>query len=288
MGYGGILYNLIVLSRLSRCGCSIWPVVNIGQNHEKEIMARIRSLPLIMTDAIRTVPAPNNHCRLHYTNASEKTEKLSGWVGGVRRRQIRKIVDSDYILVNYISGSDISTANLTWLRGQTQALIYIDFHSRTLGRNADGSRYLRRPRDWKETVLCADILQMNEIEFRLLAKMPPGPKACKNFMFNHMAESALCLLVTLGEQGCLLSFRRRSDIITRRAPANLSGQIVDTTGCGDIFAGAFLSRFVQRRAIVAATHFAVRVASMRAKTAALEDFELNQLKGLGLLGSVSE
>ena len=277
-GYGGILYSLIVLSRLSDNEVEIWPVVNVGRDHDKQIRARISELLKIRSDSMRTVSSPNNHCLLRYENASDKTEKLSGWVGGVGREQLRKIVDSEYILVNYISGSDISTANLMWLQSQTHAKIYIDFHSRTLGRRADGTRYLRRPRDWQKTVLCADFLQMNEVEFKLLARQLPDRSRCQRFMATEMNKGARALLVTLGSRGCIVCYRRGTSIVVQQIMPPATNKVIDTTGCGDVFAAAFLSAVISKASIPSATAIAVRIATSRAEFASVEDLDFNRLR----------
>lgn len=277
-GYGGILYNLIVLSRLGDGRLEIWPVVNVGRDHDKQIRSRISELPKIRSDSVRTVSGPNNHCLLKYENSSDKTEKLSGWVGAVGRQQLRKIVDSDCILVNFISGSDISNANLIWLRSQTRAMVYIDFHSRTLGRRADGTRYLRRPRDWRKTVHCADFLQMNEVEFELLSRQQPDRSRCQRFMETEMNKGAQALLVTLGSRGCLVCYRRGTSIVARQVEPKAAKKVIDTTGCGDVFAAAFLSAVMSEASIPNATASAVRVATSRAENPSVENLDFNRLR----------
>ncbi len=279
-GYGGILYNLIVLSRLRGDRVNILPVANIGRDHDKQIRGILRKMPQLQPFALRTVNAQNNHCLLKYQDASNKTEKLSGWVGGVSRSQLRSAVDSDYILVNFISGSDISTSNLAWLRSESTAQIYIDFHSRTLGRHADGTRYLRRPKDWRDTVRCADYLQMNELEFRLLSSQTPSSENCRQFMTEEMADTAKALLVTLGSDGCIASCRRGSRIVSRRVEPKTRSKVIDTTGCGDVFAAAFLSASSAGLTIMKAARIAVDVATFRAENSSVDDIDFGRFRAV--------
>lgn len=277
-GYGGILYNLIVLSRMVGNRLDILPVTNIGRNHDKQIRAILQDLPQIRTDALRTVDTPNNHCLLEYQNASDKTEKLSGWVGSVSREQLRTAVNSDYILVNFISGSDISTSNLIWLRTNSTARIYIDFHSRTLGCRSDGTRYLRRPKDWRDTVRCADYLQMNDLEFRLLTRREPRPENCRRFLNEEMSRSVQALLVTLGGRGCLACCRRGTAIVSQQITPVSREKIIDTTGCGDVFAAAFLSALSNETTLLNAVEIAVNVATSRAEKRSVEDIDFDRFR----------
>ncbi len=196
-GYGGILYNLAALSALAPENAVIFPVVNIGTDCAKQILRQLHSLRRLNLEAARLVDRPNNHCLLRYSDATNKTEMLTGWVGGVSRAQLKTVTDSDLIHVNFISGADISGNNLRWLRGQARGIIMMDFHSRTLGRHRDGRRYLRRPPDWRDYLACADIVQMNEIEFQLLSGLQVGETACREFMARALQDSQ-CLIVTCG------------------------------------------------------------------------------------------
>ena len=276
-GYGGILYNLAVLSRLLGDRGTIFPVANIGADHEREIRKLLGKLVNCDLSALANVRAANNHCLLTYQSVSEKTEILSGWVGGVSREKLRAILDSDFILVNFISGSDISTTNLKWLRANTRANIYIDFHSRTLGRKRDGARFLRRPRDWAKTAACADILQMNEVEFELLAGVKPSQQECERFARKYLAPSARGLLVTLGKDGVILAERKRGGVAARQIAAEQLRRVVDTTGCGDVFAGAFVAACALGQSLRSSAETAVGAASARAGVSGIEQIRWNKL-----------
>lgn len=278
-GYGGIVYNLQVLSQLTSEDTLIFPTVNIGKDREIEIRALLSSLPHVRLDAVRTVRKKNNHCHLRYSSIADKSEVLRGWVGGVSRQQLWEILDSKIILVNFISGSDISTANLRWLRGQSRSTIYMDFHSRTLGRRSNGERFFRRPRDWRETVKCADILQLNDLEFKLLSGDEADPESCRRFLLDHMSASAIGLLVTLGKQGCLAASRSGRRLEVESIIAKPLRKVIDTTGCGDIFAGAFVAAWLRGLSFSDSARFAVRAATYRASRDELSSIDFKSVNG---------
>ena len=274
-GYGGILYNLAVLSALAPKNTIIFPVANIGRDCSQQILRRLRVLPRLNLSGLRIVEKPNNHCILRYHDEATKTEVLKGWVGGVGVAQLRTVVGADIVLVNFISGSDISGSSLRWLRTHCGGLIFMDFHSRTLGRHRDGSRFLRKPRDWREFLLCADIAQMNELEFRLLSGEAAGETACKGFMRRHFAKTSRCLIVTCGADGCLVTRREGAAIRFSSIPAPRIAEVVDTTGCGDIFSAGFIAEYLKTGNEISAAQFATRLASRRA---AFGDFFALDLK----------
>lgn len=280
-GFGGILYNLSVLAQ-TLPDAGIFPVVNIGRDRAPEIFRLLAAWPQLDLRAARVVPRRNNQCRLVYHDVAAKSERLRGWVGAVSRDQLRRVLDSDLLLVNFISGSDISTANLRWLRDSSRALIYLDFHSRTLGRRATGDRFLRRPRDWCETIACADMLQMNDIEFELLAGAPCREDELRSFFERQLSDSCRALLVTLGRRGAVCVRPGRRQVLIDSIPAPVLRSVRDTTGCGDVFAAALVARYLSSGDIMAAARFAVAAASRRAAVQHLSDIDWGQLRRLTL------
>ncbi len=268
-GYGGILYNLWVLAKLLP-NARLLPVTRLGHDLETDIRGQLRQIPGVDLTATRSVYAKHNHCLLTYRTVSDKNEILRGWVGAVGRDQLRQALSSNMILVNFISGGDITLNNLRWLRGHTEAIIYIDFHSRTLGRDHAGRRFLRRPRDWREMIRCADFLQMNEIEFCLLAGKPPDPAVGLRFMRKQLGHNCRGLFVTLGDKGCLYALRREERITVGCLPApRIRKSAIDTTGCGDIFAAAFLAAYWTSKDALLAARFAVDTASARVRVSGI-------------------
>ena len=99
-------------------------------------------------------------------------------------------------------------------------------------------------------------------------------------MATEMNKKARALMVTLGSRGCIVCYRRGISIVSKQVMAPTTKKVTDTTGCGDVFAAAFLSALMSNSSTLSATEFAVRVATSRAENASVKDIDFDRLRRL--------
>ena len=260
--WGGILYNIKFLCEDLQV--TVIPSVNVGQDCLRPVNQLFDKFKNLDRSLIHPVDEPNNHCVLYYRDQSEKREILKGGVPPLNYSLVKRLLNCDVVLVNFISGRDIKLSALERLRREFGGLIYMDIHSLTLGRvktRGGYRRFLRKPRYWKRYAACADILQVNLIEFELMAGCGFGREAACDFLERELPR-ARGLIITLGAEGCLVVYRR-GRIISRRIPAPTIKMVYDTTGCGDIFAAGFLTKYLRTKSFIKGAANGNRLASAR-------------------------
>ena len=253
-GWGGIIYNLQTLSKLVGDHDEITPVCNVGDDCFRQVTSVLKRLPGVRLDCIKRVVEKNNHCLLTYTDAENKREILAGGVPLLKFDDVKPLLDSDAILMNYISGRDIHLRSLQKLRRLFGGKIYIDIHSLTLGKRKSGERFLRAPISWPKVIECADFIQMNRLELKLLAGGPPENdiyKIFKRLVSNPGKKqqdfNRKLFVVTAGIKGCYLFSKSGPRWNFEHIPPFRKITGVDTTGCGDCFSGGFIFGLIQKQ-----------------------------------------
>lgn len=263
--WGGLLYNLKSLAEDG--SATVIPAVNAGGDCYDRIIAILKRFPRIDRSLVHPVDAVNNHCFLHYADQAHKCEMLAGGVPPLTWRRVEPLMQTDLILVNFISGRDIGLTTLERLRRSYPGPIYMDIHSLTLARKkvpGGCRRFLRRPRHWIRYAACADFLQMNRVEFELLSGgILSDDDAC--IFFRRYLPKVSCLVVTLGREGALVVHRTDDRLQSRRFPVREVKKPYDTTGCGDIFAAGFVLEYLRTHDVAASARRGNRLAASRCR-----------------------
>ena len=264
-GYGGIFFTVAALANLLEEDDHIMPVFGVGKDDYDAFIERLGLYPNVDTSGIYKFNGPTNQVSLYYKDGQERIECSKYIPEPVPIKRIRPKLSADMILINMISGFDITLETLDEIRMEVRddrIPIYIDVHSLTLGIKADFTRFHRPVDDWRRWLFMIHGAQMNEEEARILTpeKLDELPLAKQTLALNTTA-----LHITRGEHGCS-SFIDEHKHVRRFDTEGIEVKdAVDPTGCGDVFAGAYCAHYMKPRDIVASATFANRVAAMKAR-----------------------
>ncbi|MFC1682918.1 carbohydrate kinase family protein [Candidatus Zixiibacteriota bacterium] len=270
--YGGLLYSILPLAMLTEPGATIVPVINLGQDVESPIRAILSRHEQISQEGIRVVLERNNRVMLRYTSEGEREEVQQGDLPPLTFQQIEPVLDADAVLVNFISGSDLSRETFQKVRENTSATVYTDIHSLSLGIDPQGRRFQRPLPEWHKWTAQADVVQVNRGEARLLAGSSLESDAQLLSFGRRLLETGpSILLITLGVEGSLMISASGGDIGVDRFPAHRPEQFGDTTGCGDVFLAAFVAEHTRSGDPHRASRFANQVAGAKCGSCGVED-----------------
>jgi sugar/nucleoside kinase (ribokinase family) len=275
--FGGILYNILTLSYLGGEDVKIYPVCNLGYDIYGQVTSRLKNCDNVKLGGIKNVNCKNNHAFLSINQKNQREEILTNRVPPLTFSQTKPFLKTDVMLVNFISGFDLSLVTLKKIRKNTDALIFMDAHSLTLGVGDSGKRFFKAPKNWREWIKQADIVQMSLPELKELAKRNlKSYQEIKEFGEYILSLGPKTVLVTLGEKGSLLILddKVRRFVRQRRICLWQKGSKVqrfkDATGCGDVFSVGFLICYIQTKNLIKSVNFANYVAAQKCKISGVE------------------
>ncbi|MBI5867993.1 MAG: carbohydrate kinase family protein [candidate division Zixibacteria bacterium] len=245
-GWGGILYNVAALAQHLPAQATVLPIARLGRDAQRPVGRWLQTLRQVDTSGLLPMARVGNLCEMRYKNADERHERLLHRVPPLKYSDLRPALTAELILVNFISGNDITIGALERLRRDYRGLIYMDIHSYLLGRHHDATRFARRPTGWRRILPCADVLQMNEVEFATLSGQTASSESVLKWTNEIIASmKCRCVMVTLGALGsyCLTRWKGRWRL--RHFPSGHRPRGADPTGCGDTFSGLWIASWVR-------------------------------------------
>jgi hypothetical protein len=277
--WGGIAYALAALEVSLPSDWEMVPLIKVG----RDLAGRANDFLAALTKRSGAgrfieVHEANNRVTIRYVDAVRRAERLSGGVPPWQWPELGPLIrDIDAIYVNFISGFEMGLDTAQHLRHGFHGPMYADLHSLMLGVTRDGLRVPRRVPDVAEWFACFDAVQMNEDELHLIGDDPLAVAA------TAMQQGVRLLVVTLGDQGSVYFAAGDADAWGTRPSTDRSGQpivtaripaptvdVVDPTGCGDVFGGTMIGRLVAgepaAEAIATANGLAARNVQYRGAT----------------------
>lgn len=308
--YGGILYSIISLAVLCKPDDVVKPIMNLGEDEFDNIISFFKKYPNINLKGINKVEHPTRKVKLYYTtyksglSARFETSTLPTYP--LKFDEIIKPgVSSDFkqidgILINMISGVDISLDTMMKIRQYFNSYIHLDIHNLVMNTNPDGTRVHTNLKNWRIWCLSANTVQMNEYEVKSLSRTKKTEyevieellinsenKLEKIFHKNilHSTKTDLTkfnlegVIITKGIKGVsgyqkkLKKYIDKSfvDLDKTDVRAIENPNFKDTTGCGDVFAAAFMYSYSKDRDFLKSIRFANRIASYKTSFEGIEE-----------------
>jgi hypothetical protein len=290
--WGGIAYALGGLDASLPPDWEIVPLIKVGRDLAPQAAELLKGLARLAPGArCVEVPAPNNRVVLHYQSAERRCERMSGGVPPWTWLELGPMVmDLDAIYLNFISGFELTLGTAQALRQGFHGPIYADLHSLFLGMHHDGIRVLQPLADPAAWFACFDTVQLNEDEMRQLSPDPLSLSA------QALGAGTSLLVVTLGPKGAAYVAAQGFDgwaplspgVTLSNAKGAVSGarslrsaqgdagavrtalipapavEVLDPTGCGDVFGAAACARLLAGDGVDAALRHATALAGRNA------------------------
>jgi hypothetical protein len=247
--WGCVTHPVIALSMMAGDKTGIVPVSHLRKvdlDNVKEVFKGYRGLNL----AHLTVKNDQGDIiSLRFLDMNNRLERQTGFMDPIVPGDFEKLLDCKVFVFIPISDYEVALDTLKFLKKKSDGIIVFDAHGPTTACMVNGERQRKFWIDRDLWLPYIDVLKMNleeaqaswfkkEYESSDFVKTEEPDRAMLSAFSDHCLDLGVkAVYITMDSRGCLVYYRQRGKTVEEVAPAIKVNQVIDTTGCGDSFAG---------------------------------------------------
>ena len=234
---GGIYYTVISLLSLVESKDKIFLCTNIAEGNSKlfgfayeqvenKFIRKVKSIPFV-----KLVISENGERKETYTELAENL---------ILPKEDLDLFDG--ILINMITGYDVSLNQLNELIKNFDGLIYFDVHTLSRGVDNNLERNFRRIKNFDLWTECIDILQANESELQTLSDKGKEIEIVEELLSYGIKQ----VLITRSDRGATVYFLDNKSVV-RIDEIALKVKSMNKVGCGDVFGAVYFYNYIKNK-----------------------------------------
>lgn len=234
---GGIFYSISALNRIKSNGDEIFLCSQFDEetfNYFKSEFEKVNNRFLQKVEKIPRVHLNLQKDKERHESYENITNNLS--------LNFSDLNSFDGILINMITGFDITPDQLMQIRKNYSGLIFIDIHTLSRGLAKDFKREFRLITDFETWAKCLDIIQVNQHELYTLSHK----KNEIEIVDELFGFGVKILCVTKGELGSRIYYKRQNEIDSYFVAARKIFK-PNIIGCGDVFGASFFYSYIRNK-----------------------------------------
>jgi sugar/nucleoside kinase (ribokinase family) len=266
--YGCAVYTSLVLSALMGEGSRVVPVVHVRKVDEKPIKDLLSPFPHLDLSHVTANADQGDVIMLKYEDQNKRLETQVGFMNPIAPADVEDLLECDAFVFVPVTDFEVSLTTLQYIKSNSRGVVIFDAHGPTNGCTRHGERFLKFWIDRDLWLPHIDILKMNleeagaswfsnEYDPQALQKVGELPlDVLPKFAQHCLDHGVKALYVTLDEYGCAVYFNdekgRMKEQFIKRIHVD---EVVDTTGCGDSFAGGLAFGYLKTKDYVQACYY---------------------------------
>lgn len=274
--YGCALYTAAALATLLGDDGLVVPICHVRQRDEVAIKGLLAQFPNIDASGIKSDQDKGDVVQLDYVDQNKRIERQTGFMNPILPEDLENVLDADAFVCVPITDYEVSRATLKYIKENSKGIVLLDAHGPTNTLTRKGERFHRFWVERDSWLPYIDILKMNleeagcswfASEYEAADLETVGQLALDElprFARHCLDRGVKALCVTLDQHGCIVYFRdgggRMREHVVKRVPVE---RVVDTTGCGDSFAGGMAFGYLKHRDYVRACQYGNAMGAQR-------------------------
>lgn len=247
--WGCVTHPVIALSVLAGNDIEIIPVSHLRTVDLDNVHEVFKGYKGVNLDYITTKNDQGDIISLRFLDMNNRLERQTGFMDPILPEDVKKLLDCNVFVFIPISDYEISLDTLKFIKAKSKGLIVFDAHGPTTACLVNGERHRKFWVDRDQWLPYIDVLKMNLEEAQAswyqkeYETQDFGKEATLDFdelraFAKHcLSKGVKCVYITVDSRGCMVYYFKQKTFVEEMVPAVAVENVVDTTGCGDSFAG---------------------------------------------------
>ncbi len=247
--WGCVAHPVIALSTMAGDAIEIIPVSHVrvtDQDNVKEVFHGYKGINL---NHITCKNDQGDVISLRFLDLNNRIERQTGFMDSILPEDFKELLDCEVFIFIPISDYEISLHTLEYIKknSKNKGVIIFDAHGPTTACLFKGERQRKFWLDRDQWLPHIDVLKMNleeahaswykkEYESADFEK-EISAEEMRAFAAHCLGKGVKCLCVTMDSRGCMVFYKSAGKMKEVLVPAVPVQHVIDTTGCGDSFAG---------------------------------------------------
>ncbi|MBT8282901.1 MAG: carbohydrate kinase family protein [Muriicola sp.] len=283
--YGCVSHPVIALAKLFGKEGTVYPVSHVHKKDYENIIQLFADYTNIDTTHISEKHDRGTVIELKFIDQNNRLERQTACMKPIEPKDIKAIDEMDAYVFVPITDFEISLRTLKYIKKNRKGLVVFDAHGPTTSMGMTGDRYRKFWVDMDQWLKYIDVLKMNLEESQACwLKREYSAEEMSSYdeeRTDHLDEMAAHVLkkgvkyfyVTLDAKGCVYYFKEGKDIKKQFVKSIFMKDVIDTTGCGDSFAGGLAYGFAVYNDPEQAAKFANALGALRTQGKTFDVFK---------------
>lgn len=247
--WGCVTHPVIALSIMAGENIEIVPVCHVRQVDHDNVCEVFRGYKGINTKFITTRNDQGDIISLRFLDMNNRLERQTGFMDPILPADVKQLLDCKVFVFIPISDYEISLDTLKYIKANSEGIVIFDAHGPTTACLINGERHRKFWVDRDQWLPYIDVLKMNheeahaswfkkEYETQDFRDDPEVDTEELRAFASHCLDAGVkCVYITLDSRGCMVYYKEKRKLKEEMVAAVKVDHVVDTTGCGDSFAG---------------------------------------------------